>query len=230
MDPGGQTYTRRIARRRLAGALAVAGLPAWAAASAWAPRRPRPTPWAPRRPRRGRSPRTPSGTTRWPATRASIPGPGGWSHQLVKAVNGPTPWIQTDSYSTPVYVVGRNQRRVHVTLFQGNQARASGYCEREPRGPSPPETDADDGPCRAALRLDRARSKPRRRLLRSGPRGPAQRLRRPPRALRRPVAGADHATVPWRKLKLLKDEPLHGSVAHLSAAVSPRRATGPGSA
>jgi hypothetical protein len=29
MDPGGQTYTRRIARRRLAGALAVAGLPAW---------------------------------------------------------------------------------------------------------------------------------------------------------------------------------------------------------
>ena len=36
------------------------------------------------------------------------------------------------------------------------------------------------------------------------PGGRSNPLRRPRRALRRPVPGADHATVPWRKLKLLK--------------------------
>jgi hypothetical protein len=41
---------------------------------------------------------------------------------LVRDVNQGTPWIQTDSYSTPLYVVGSGQRRVHVALFEGNQA------------------------------------------------------------------------------------------------------------
>ncbi len=32
---------------------------------------------------------------------------------------GTGPWIQTDSYSTPLYVVGRHMRRVHVALQDG---------------------------------------------------------------------------------------------------------------
>ena len=41
---------------------------------------------------------------------------------LVRDVNGGIPWIQTDSYSTPLYVAGPNQRGVHVALYEGNQA------------------------------------------------------------------------------------------------------------
>lgn len=47
--------------------------------------------------------------------------------RLVREVNrersaGTGPWIQTDSYSTPLYVVGPHQRRVHVALQDGNSA------------------------------------------------------------------------------------------------------------
>ncbi len=63
--------------------------------------------------------------------------------RLVKEVNrekhaGTGPWIQTDSYSTPLYVVGPHQPRVHVALFQGNSAgrRSLQHCFN--RVPIPP--------------------------------------------------------------------------------------------
>ena len=64
-------------------------------------------------------------------------------NRLVNEVNrernaGTGPWIQTDSYSTPLYVVGPHQPRVHVTLFQGNSAgrRSLQHCFN--RVPIPP--------------------------------------------------------------------------------------------
>ena len=53
------------------------------------------------------------------------------SEEMVAYLNGEVdreeaahigPWIQTDSYSTPLYVVGPHQRRVHVALQDGNSA------------------------------------------------------------------------------------------------------------
>jgi hypothetical protein len=55
------------------------------------------------------------------------------------------PWIQTDSYSTPLYVVGPNQPRVHVTLYQGNSAgrRSLQHCFN--RVPIPPRAKPAGG-------------------------------------------------------------------------------------
>jgi hypothetical protein len=117
MDPGGQSYTRFHGRRALAVALALLALVlAWMAAS-WSGAA------ASGATISGRL-FSPNGVWNHPLARnARIdPHSGRLVHKLVQAVNGPTPWIQTDSYSTPLYIVGPNQRRIHVTLFQGNQA------------------------------------------------------------------------------------------------------------
>jgi hypothetical protein len=58
--------------------------------------------------------------------------------RLVREVNQGTPWIQTDSYSTPLYQVGPNQRRVHVTLYQGHAAGRRSLQRAFNRVPIPP--------------------------------------------------------------------------------------------
>jgi hypothetical protein len=57
---------------------------------------------------------------------------------LVRAVQRGVPWIGTDTYSTPLYRVGPNQRRVRVALDNPNQAGRTSLQRAFNRVPIPP--------------------------------------------------------------------------------------------
>jgi hypothetical protein len=119
MDAGGHSCMRTLGRRRLAAGLAMVALAlAWHEASPWTDSE------ASAAATSGRL-FSPNSVWNHPLARNARIDP--HSGRLVRRLvheekSGTTPWIQTDSYSTPLYVVGPNQRRVHVTLFEGNQA------------------------------------------------------------------------------------------------------------